>query len=172
MKLYQKTLIGSAGLLSLLLVGTAALAQSSSSASAIDPAACTAALDAQNSAISTAIDKLSAAEKAAYLARTGALKSAVALTDLTQRQTAIKAANTAFKKAMDAAMKQYNTDMKAADKAFATACPAFNGKSRPLPPGTGKGKGGGKGQKNFNSGGHTGKKGKPGTQTGSNINYE
>lgn len=126
----QNTLLfGAAGLLSLTALGGVALAQSSAQSSAtpppLDPVACSAALETERTTMGPAMDARAAAGKAAFETRIAALKDALALTDEAQRQTAIQAANKAFRQATTAAMEQFRTDTQAAREAMKASCPGL-----------------------------------------------
>ena len=138
MKRSHFAILGLAGGASLLAATSIAFAQTSSSVApvAIDPAACSAALDTQQSAVLPAMDALTAAQKSTYQARVTALKAALALTDTAQRQAAIQAAEKAFQQANSDAMKAFGTALQAASKAFQASCPglrsagSFGGKGK------------------------------------------
>ena len=143
MKFSKSFIIGSVATLGLVAVSSVAFAQTVTTipAPTLDPVACSAALDAQNSAMGPAMDALNTATKAALSTKTTALKAAVALTDVTQRNTAIKAANEAFRTAQAAAMTQFQTATKTTMDALRTACPGLGG-GRGMGMGPGMGMGG------------------------------
>ncbi len=135
-KLTRTTVLaGVAGLASVVMIGSTAFANGSSSSSASsvpsDPVACSAALTANATVTVPAQDALYAAQKTAAANRVAALKAALLLTDLTQRRTAIKNAEKTYMDALRAAATQYQTATAAANASLKTACRGLlGGKSR------------------------------------------
>ena len=120
--------IGTTGILSLSIFTNVALAASDSTeatTATLDPVKCSAALDAQTTAMLGKIDAQTVARKAALLQRTADLKAALVLTDTAARKTAIKDAEKKFQEPMKASMQKDKTSMQADKDAMKTACPGL-----------------------------------------------
>lgn len=94
-------------------------------AKAVRPAptqACVVALVAKDDAFLANVDTMIAAQKTATQTHRSALNAAASITDDTQRQAAVKAADEAFRTAMKTAMESHMTADKTQMEALKTAC--------------------------------------------------
>lgn len=102
--------------------GTTASASTAAKTRPAPTVACVQALAAKDDAFLSNVDTMIAAQKTATTTHRNALTAAAAITDDTQRQAAVKAADEAFRTAMKTAMDSQMTTGKTEMEALKTAC--------------------------------------------------
>lgn len=99
----------------------------------LDVAACSSALDQLNTAFGPASSAENTAQIAAQQTRLSALKTAIALTDTTQRKTAVQTAEKAYNQARVDAARQFTAATKPANDAIRASCGGLVGPGSMMP---------------------------------------